>query len=124
VKLGKGGITLVQIGDGTVAETKTPRELLISYKVLCKELTKVHAVVKAAQGPIEGQDLKKRFPSSPLAYAADQNDWKNWAEAFSTNNSDRGKPKGVALVFLEQKTGLDRSTISSYLSRAKNGNKR
>jgi hypothetical protein len=87
-------------------------------------LSKVYSIVKAGGGKITGADLRKQFRRSPFAGAADDHDWNNWADDFSPNNPQRGRPKGAALTFLERKTALNRGTIKSYLSRSKKHPKR
>jgi hypothetical protein len=127
MELGKGGVTFVRHGEHTVAKgsTQTPRHLHKSYPILCEELTKVSAIVKAANGSsLTGKELRNEFRSSALGKIADQDDWDRWALDFSQTNQNCGTPKGVALVFLERKTKLARGTIKSYLSRARKPTKR
>lgn len=128
VELGPGGLKFVVQGDHTVAlpceslggsDNVTISGVKASYGVLSMELSKVMTIVKANKGQFSGADLCKQFRNSPLAGVADQSDWDSWVEDFAPTNSQRGRPKGAALTFLERKTTLGRKTIKSYLSRAK-----
>jgi hypothetical protein len=127
VELGPCGIRFVRQGDRTVAlpceedggMLGTVSAVTISYRVASIELSKVRSIVNQESGKINGAELRRQFSDSPLAQAADERDWDNWAKDFSPTNRQRGRPKGAALTFLERKTGLDRLTIKGYLSRSK-----
>ena len=129
VELGQGGVKFMRQGEFTVAlpcgtgagifESSTITAVRVSYDILSVELLKVYSIVKAKRGEMDSAKLRKQFRSSPLAGVADGYDWNDWAEGFSPKNSQRGRPKGAALTFLERKMGLERGTIKSYLSRSK-----
>jgi hypothetical protein len=129
VELGQGGVRFVRQGKFTVAlpcgiggeifDNSTITAVGVSYDILSVELVKVYSIVKAKRGDIDGTELRKQFRRSPLAGVADGHDWDDWAEGFSPKNSQRGRPKGAALTFLERKMALERGTIKSYLSRSK-----
>jgi hypothetical protein len=118
VKLGRGGIVIKRDGERTFAPRTewNQKNLKASYKFLCAELPKVSSIVKVGKNrgkKISVEELQRQFKRSVLARAADKGDWNDWISAFS----EGGRPKSVALVYLEQKTGLKRSAIKSYLSR-------
>jgi hypothetical protein len=130
VQLGQGGIRFVRDGKrtfalpcGDIPENDTVSAVKISYDILAVELSKVYTIVKERGGRITGAELGKQFSQSPLRGVADQGDWDSWAEGFSPENPQRGRPKGASLTFLERKMPLDRATIKSYLSRAKKSSK-
>jgi hypothetical protein len=127
IELGSGGVRFVRQGDRTVAlpcekegeMLGTVTAVTISYQIASKELSLVRSFVNQGGGKIKGPELLRQFAHSPLARAADQGDWDDWAKGFSPTNRERGRPKGVALTFLERKMGLTRETIKGYLSRSK-----
>jgi hypothetical protein len=125
VELGQGGVKFARRVNGRTyalpcsPENSTVTATEISYAILCIELPQFCAYVKASGGQISGAELYEQFQDSPLAYVSDETDWDGWVESFSPENSQRGRPKGAALTFLERKMSIDRGTIKSYLSRAK-----
>jgi hypothetical protein len=130
VELGQGGVRFVREGVKTVAlpcgntpENNTVSAVRVSYDILAVELTKVYTIVKGQRGRITGAQLRRQFPLSPLQGVADQEDWNTWADGFSPDNSVRGRPKNAALTFLERKMALERPSLKSYLSRAKESSK-
>jgi hypothetical protein len=115
----RGGMTFaLPCGDG--ADNSTVSAVKISYDILSIELSKVYTIGKASGGGITGAELRKQCPPSILKAVADQEDWDSLAEGFSPKNRHRGRPKGTALTFLERKMALNRASLKSYLSRAKN----
>jgi hypothetical protein len=127
IELGQGGVRFVRQGDRTVAlpcekdgeMLGTQTAVTISYKIASTELSLVRSFVNQGRGKTNGPELLRQFADSPLARVADQGDWDDWAKDFCPTNRQRGRPKGVALTFLERKMGLDRTTIKGYLSRSK-----
>jgi hypothetical protein len=130
VELGQGGVRFERQGGKTFAlpcgdgpDNSTVSAVKISHDILSVELSKVYSAVKEHRGKITGAQLRKQFPRSILQGIADQRDWEIWAEGFSPENPQRGRPKGAATTFLERKMPLERATLKSYRSRAKKASK-
>jgi len=110
VELGEGGVKFVRQGEYTVAlecqntlgssDNSTMSGVNATLKFLTGELFKVSSMVRTHGGKISGAELQKQFRSSPLADAADPQDWEIWAETFSPEYAQRGRPRGAALTFL------------------------
>jgi hypothetical protein len=90
--------------------------LLNTYKSLSGTLGQARALVIANDSKLSIKELKNRFGQTELGKAADDKDWTDWIEIFS---KQRTPPKAAALVFLEKKTGLKRSTIKKRCSKGR-----
>jgi hypothetical protein len=129
VELGQGGVKFVRRENGKTcalpcgADNNTVSAVLVSYDMLSIELPQIYSRVKETRGQLDGRELREQFQDSPLVAVTDEDDWNDWAQGFSPQNPQRGRPKSAALTFLERKMALDRGTIKSYLSRSKKASK-
>jgi hypothetical protein len=131
VELGQGGVKFVRrqngqtyaLPCGDASASNTVSAVWNSYNILSVELPQIYSRVKETGGQIEGTELREQFQDSPLVAVTDEDDWNDWAQGFSPQNPQKGRPKSAALTFLEKKMSLDRATIKSYLSLAKRPSK-
>ena len=103
------GTTIAKVND---ADTATRSH--VTYLEIAPELHKVRVVV-IGDKLLTVEKLKKKFPEHTLASKADDADWKDWKDNFSQEKP--GTAKNAALVFIEKKTGLKRSTLKSLWAR-------
>ena len=80
-------------------------------------LAQIRILVINSKGRVSIGDVKKTFGRDELSNAADDADWGDWIEIFGSEPT--ATAKGAALVFLEKKTRLNRSTIEKYCSMAR-----
>jgi hypothetical protein len=129
VELGQRGVKFVRRQDGQTYAlpcgdaSNTVSAVWSSYNILSVELPQIYSRVKETGGQIGGTELREQFQDSPLVAVTDEDDWNDWAQGFSPQNPQKGRPKSAALTFLERKMSLDRATIKSYLSLAKRASK-
>lgn len=115
----RGGVAFKWKADGsTVAETcnNTASQLTVTYFGLASELNQVRAFVvdaKKRDSVPTVNDLRRHLSETPLFDIADDRDLADWIEVFL----ERQRSKGVALAFLEKKTGLRRSALKTYFSK-------
>jgi len=107
-----GKITAVR-GYSSVALCNT-------YDRLSSELDHTRTLVIQSQGHIEASKLRRMFANSELDKAADAGDWTQWIDTF---RSEKHTGKAAALVLLENKTGLLRTTLKTKISKARSRDK-
>jgi len=91
-------------------------QLLETYNSFGGTLSEIRALVRKGKGAVSVADLKKQFARTDLARAASDSDWKEWNDLFWNKKC---RARSIALVFLEGLTGLERTTLKTYLSRAR-----
>jgi hypothetical protein len=122
--------TLGQNGVAAVRPNFSNIELLNTYESISETLFNIRAAVREKDSNILVAELKKRFRGSELERAAEERHWRGFIEDFGSapniGEKSRGRcgpklitPKGVALGFLVDKTGLKCSTIKKRLSQAR-----
>jgi hypothetical protein len=97
----------------TVADLNfTDQALLNSYESFAETLRQVRTLVMANDGELPINELRHKFGQTALGKAADDKAWAEWIAIFG----ERTPAKAAALLFLEKKTGLNRSTIKKRCS--------
>jgi hypothetical protein len=107
----------------TVAEKPfTDSALLNAYESFSRTLAEIRAFIKARarDGTALHENLKDNFGRTELGRAATDENWMTWVDDFLKQNGTAGN---VALVFLEEKTGLKRGTLKVRFSAARNKQK-
>jgi hypothetical protein len=110
-------------GGETVAEKPfTDSALLNTYESFSRTLAEMRAFIKARarDGMALHEKLKDNFGRTDLGRAATDENWMKWVDDFLKENATAGN---VALVFLEEKTGLKRGTLKVRFSAARNKRK-
>jgi len=110
----------------TIAEKPfTDSALLNTYESFSKTLAEIRVFIKARAR--DGTALtalhvkvKDNFGRTELGRAATDQNWMTWVGDFLKENATAGN---VALVFLEEKTGLKRGTLKVRFSAARNKRK-
>jgi tRNA C32,U32 (ribose-2'-O)-methylase TrmJ len=108
----------------TVAERPfTDSALLNTYESFSRTLAEIRTFIKARarDGTALHEKLKDNFGRTELGRAATDENWMTWVGDFLKENATAGN---VALVFLEEKTGLKRGTLKVRFSAARNKRKR
>lgn len=111
-------ILFVRDSDGTTVANPpySGRALLNSFEALWRSLDRVRTMVINGKGTLSASDVREKFRATELEGAAGTDDWQRWIEDFADR---KVTAKGVALVFLETKTGLKRGSIKTLISRAR-----
>jgi hypothetical protein len=114
----------------TIAEKPfTDSALLNTYESFSKTLAEIRAFIKARAQDVKArardvtalhEKLKDNFGRTDLGRAATDENWVTWVDDFLKENATAGN---VALVFLEEKTGLKRGTLKVRFSAARNKRK-
>lgn len=107
----------------TVAEKPfTDSALLNTYESFSRTLAEMRAFIKsrARDGMALHEKLKDNFGTTELGRAATDESWMMWVDDFLKQNATA---RSVALVFLEDKTGLKRGTLKVRFSAARNKQK-
>ena len=113
-------ITFIRRKGRTLADPDsiTPATLLTTRTSLWTTLANVRTVVRNKKkdgGKASIEELKERFSGTVLAKAADDEDWNKLVASFGGGTTT----KNAALVFLEDKTGYTRDSITVLCSKAK-----
>jgi hypothetical protein len=105
--------------DGTTMAVHpfTKRALRNSYEAFSATLFQILAIIANETPRPSSIDLEKKFAGTELGKAAVIRDYEGWIDNFSEKSPAR--PKSIALVFLERKTGYSRKTIKTFMSHAK-----
>ena len=117
------GVRFKRNQDGSTSAdvcNNTPTQVTVTYIGAASELHQVRTFVVAARkrGSLPTvPDVRSHLSGTHLVEIADDRDLAEWIEVFSDRHPPRAK--GVALVFLEKKTGLERKTLKTYFSRDK-----
>ena len=109
------GFEYVSRGNSIIAKTSndTVSAVRAVYPIFGQELDEVRKYVRANRN-VSLPELQKAFESSEIARAADDVDWQIWIEDFVQPRGS-AKAKSHALTLLKRKTGLEISTIKTYL---------
>jgi hypothetical protein len=97
----------------------TSTKVTVTYRGVADDMHQVRAMVVAAskRGCTPSiSDLRNHIRGTRLSEIADDRDLATWIEIFS--GGDPTPPKAASLVFLEQKTGLERATLKTYFSKS------
>jgi hypothetical protein len=138
IEAGKTGVPILDVGgrvnraqestqlvsferhpDGTTMAVHpfTKRALRNSYEAFSATLFQILAIIANETPRPSSIDLEKKFAGTELGKAAVIRDYEGWIDNFSEKSPAR--PKSIALVFLERKTGYSRKTIKTFMSHAK-----
>jgi DNA-binding phage protein len=109
---GADGLTSAEVCNSTVSQ--------VAYTYEFEAFPLIHKVrtfVKARGGNVTVEELRTHFSGNTFfENAIDDEDCREWIAALQVATA-----KGLALVFLEKKTGLGRDTLKTYISDDKSG---
>jgi hypothetical protein len=142
IEAGKTGVPILDVGgrvnraqestqlvsfkrhpDGTTAVIPpfSNRALLNSYEAFWPLLDQIRVLLtNKTRSRRSSNDFQERFAATELGEGADINDYEQWMKDFGARGVTA---KGVALVFLERKTGRSRASIKTLMNRARNERK-
>jgi hypothetical protein len=109
-------------GETIAKKPFTDSALLNTYESFSKTLAEIRAFIKARARDVTAlhEKLQDNFGRTDLGRAATDENWVTWVDNFLKENATAGN---VALVFLEEKTGLKRGTLKVRFSAARNKRK-
>jgi len=116
-----GGLRFKRHPDGStsaVMSNSTATEVGVTYFLAANDLhlVRTHVIASTKRSSVPTiDDLRTQLSGTGLIEAADNRDLKEWIDVFSERKSP---PKAMSLVFLETKTGLERLTLKTYISRS------
>jgi hypothetical protein len=113
-------LSFVRHHDGTTAVIPpfSNRALLNSYEAFWPLLDQIRVLLTNKTRSLSSSDFQERFAATELGEGADINDYERWMEDFGAPGVTA---KGVALVFLERKTGRPRASLKTLMNRARKG---